>query len=246
VEIKSQQFSGRPIRERDLVLSEDDRYLVNYLISQGVIDNYLFDSLAQLSALLEMGFSKVRFNQRDGCALCLAHDGLSYDIKTLISLLGSGKYLVHEFCECYYIPIIEDRKAVKVKVDEPEVCVADTVIKNLPIEFLDEIYLLLSGMQEVGLSYSEISFSDFMDVEKWDHEVVKQVGDTLCVHSMYLGDKSPIDYLRAWVIAESKTLEDYSDVDISELDVYYLNGKKVVEIDGFYIDVETKKVVEGI
>lgn len=244
VEQKSKALSGRLIREVDLVITDDDKYLIHYLIGSGVTDNFLFDSLAHLSALYEMGFREVRFTQKDNCALCTAYDGNLYDIKSLISLLGSGEYLVHEFCACSFIPVIKDRAKTKVIVDREEVYIGETLVKNLPIEFEDELYSLIEKS-----FYKEVHFINFLDNDGWSHEVVTQSDNILYVHSGYLGNKSSFDYLKFWEENAKKSVKDslsYSDEDLQGLDVFYFEGRKIVEIDGFYIDIETKEIVQGV
>ena len=72
---KSIQVSGRPVRERDLVLSSDDSYLLSYLEGEGKGIYNIVNALAQLSAYQEMGFSEVKFHRVDECPLCKVFDG---------------------------------------------------------------------------------------------------------------------------------------------------------------------------
>ena len=245
VELKSKRLEGRPFREVDLIVSKDDRYLLTYLQSAGIVDFGVYDSIAQLRALSDLGFSEARFVQTDCCPLCEAYDGRIYNIDNALSLVSSGKHLVHENCLCKFIPVIRKRAEYvgAFNVDIESVYVGETLVENLPLEYKDELCDLIPMLE-----YDKVVFNTYREHSKSftaesDGALLVEDGKTLHVCSDYLRNYSSLDYLQCWLSSEDSytCLDEVLDEKVKSEDVYYLNGRKVVEVDGVYFDIETKE-----
>jgi len=240
--IKSQTFKGRPVLEKDLVVSKDDKYLLSYILEKGFNDCNIIQSLAYLLAYKELGVLKVIFRGLDGCALCNAHDGNIFDIEYLISKMSRGDFIVHEYCACTFIPVFMERKffAERIQVDIDSVYIGKVLVKNMPKEFETDLFKCLPT-----INCSEVIFQDFTKFEDWSVDIVRKEGDTLLVHNDYLRGRSPLDYLLSWIEISSRE-EVNIPSDFSNMEVYYLNGHKVIEKDGNFIDTETGKVISVV
>lgn len=239
---KSESMQGLPFREKDLVLTKDEHFLLDYLVSSGLQDYAIIDSLAQLKAFSELGFVEVKFVQSDCCPLCEAYDGIIYTIDFLISIFGAGKFLIHENCHGTFIPVVRNRKDYygPLEITIEESFVGEILVKNLPIEYKDE----LSDISAF-LDYEEIHFVNLTDFSDYEDEVIRECGNILYVSDSYCGDTSSFDFIKIWL--DTKDTSDRSDEIASKIredDVYFLNGRKVVELEGLYFDVSTKEQIK--
>jgi hypothetical protein len=242
----SQKFAGRLVKEKDLILSDEDKYLIEHFKRSESVDSCMVNSIAQLSAYYELGFTEAKFVQQDCCPMCSAYDGCCYDISQIIDQFRASKVFIHKNCECRFVPIIRDRSKVKdLEIDIPLLCVGDVFFKNVPLEFKEDISELANM-----ISYEKVEFVDFSKVENgvWedgkDHSfVVVDFGKLLIVHNGYLENLSPYDFLFNWVAQVDSPSIDIS-AQLESCEIYYLNGRKVVEVDGNYVDIETKEIVK--
>lgn len=223
--VKSEGLSSL-VREEDLLISESDTYLLDYLSDKFVLDKYLVCTLAQLSAWRDMGVREVKFYSNCDCALCRAADRVVYQLQDLFHGICSGSFPTHEFCDCYYLPVIRSREESFLI---PEIEINGTLYKNFPCEFK---YLVDSFYSKV----KTIEFMDFTKVKGWSGECVLNRGSSLAVHWGYIGNFSPLDFLEFW-------LSDGENGSSSE-DILYYKGRKVQLINGSYIDVATGEFVE--
>lgn len=242
LEIKSKRLEGRPFREIDLLISSEDKYLLTYLKNSGVNDYGIYNAIAQLKALNEIGFIEVRFVQKDCCPICEAYAGQVYNIDYAISVVCSGKYLIHENCICKFVPVIRDRSLYtdQLNINIESVYVGDILVENLPLEYEEELFDLISQLDcetVVFKSYSELS--EISDIKC----LIFKEENILYVCNEYLGSYSLLDYITFWVSESTNEADNDSLIEekISSGDVYYLNGKRVVELDGRYFDIETKE-----
>ena len=83
--------SDVPLRERDLLLTEDDIYLIEHLCSI-TVDYFAVEHMAELCAYREMGIDTVSFRHRDGCPLCLAFEGLFFSIEEAFTTVPYGMH----------------------------------------------------------------------------------------------------------------------------------------------------------
>ena len=245
LEIKSKRLEGRPFREIDLLISGDDKYLLNYLQSVGIEDYGVYNAIAQLKALSEMGFTEVRFVQKDCCPICESYDGYVYSLDVALSIVCSGKHLIHRNCICKFIPVIRDRDSCNslFKVDLPEVYVGDSLVENLPLEYECELYSLIPS-----LNCSKVVFVSMKDLSELvgSNSLVMKKDDTIYVCVDYLGNYSLLDYLTNWLNLVEADIDVTEEIDnkISSGDIYYLNGQKVVEVEGIYFNIDTRERVE--
>ena len=237
---KSKEFAGRPVRERDLVLSNDDSYLLQYMEENGYNHTSIVNALAQLSAYKDIGLKDVVFYSVDDCPLCLAFEGSYYNIGELISIIGSEKLFIHKGAFCNFMPVFRSRSEDEFTVSA---YVVDVHFKNLPIEF--EEFITDDLLESIGKGFS-VYFKDFSKLEDVSPGIVARLmNTTIEVHNGYIDRFSPLDFLKEFVKSEKKLIRSDEDLKISEdQEVFFLNGKKVVEMDGNYIDVTTGKVVE--
>ena len=245
---KSKQLVGRPIRERDLVLNNDDSYLLKYIESHEYVSDQLLNQLAQLSACKDMGFVRVVFYPKeslDNCPLCKAHKGTVYYTNDLLNKIGSGEDFIHEGCACTFIPVLQNRKELAhIKYGLTLTAyVGDVYFERLPIEYANFLSVGLLN----ALAGCKVCFVDFSDEKKIEElelspdDVVVESGDSIYVRDSYLGSFSPLDFLEQWVFGEETRIMDVSE-DSSE-EVFYLNGVKVVERNGKYMD-ESGNIVD--
>lgn len=244
IKIRSKKMAGRPRKEIDLVISNNEHYLLKYLGGRGDLDYGIIDSLAQVKALLDMGFLEAKFNQVDCCPICEAYDGNVYNLTQLAELFGSGKFLTHSGCLGKFIPVIRDREKVlnDLIIDLESVFVDKVKVNNLPIEYRDELYSIIP--------FTGVSVIHFMDIvnhfDDYENEFVRLVDDELYIHNGYYGSFSPADFLVGWVECNDIEVGVDSQIDacVKAGDIYYLDGRQVVEIEGIHFDVETKGQVK--
>lgn len=246
---RSKLFKGRPIRERDLVINNDDGYLLHYMESHNFCSKQNLAALAQLSACKDMGFNEVKFSQVDGCPLCIAYEGAIYQVSDLISRFGSGQAFIHEGCFCEFIPVIRSRKPFENIQDGLTLSayIGKVYFKRLPLEFVDFITPELVER----IPYEEVSFVNFDELGEEASNLVKvKFGDvvldldnSIWIHENYASNYSPFDFLVSWLDSlKVKPVEVTCEGSDSQ-DILYLNGRRVRERDGNYIDIETGEVV---
>jgi len=214
------------VREEDLIVSDDDHYLLDYMSGKGELDKYLVESIAQLSAWGDMGFKEVKFFKKCVCPLCNASDRSVHNLLNLIKHYGSGVPHLHNVCECNYLPVIRTRNTY---VDIPEIEINGTLYINFPSEFK-------SLVEDLTISVKKVEFRDLSKIKGWSGECVLDRDGELLVHSGYLGEFSPFEYLESWLRSDG--------VGESSDDVLYYKGREVRLKDGVYIDIATNEVVE--
>jgi len=242
IELKSKKYVGKPFKEIDLVVTGNERYQLQYIINNVSLDYGIINSLAQVRALSDMGFLEAKFLQNDCCPLCEAFDGNVYNLTQIGDLFGSGKTLIHGNCIGTFIPVIRDRSnVIDLVVDIESTYIGNTKVNNLPIEYTSELYKIvpMAGVKVVHFVDIPNEFEDY------DGEFVRLVGSELYVHNSYYGLYSPLDFLRGWVECLDVEVGSLEKIEssVKSGDIYYLDGKKVVEIDGLYFDVDTKEQV---
>lgn len=247
IEEKSKRLKGVPVKEKDLVLNSDDSYLLYHLKTQGNVTRHTLEAIASLSACLDMGIPEVKFYEMDGCALCKAYDGTIFSVKDLISRIGARRLVIHAGAKYNFIPVIRDRKVFDHIQNgfTLSAYIDDVYFRHLPLEFVE--FITTDLVQR--LSYKEVCFIDFdvlssivpnLNIES--DEVVLSQGDFLFVKNSYVFNYSPYDFLINWL---NSKVDDSSVIDNFEDDeVLYLNGYRVVERNGKYIDVQTNEVVD--
>jgi len=235
---KSEQFSGQLFLEKDLIISQDDQYLMEYLKGHDLNENSLTNAIAQLCAYKELGFLRVKFYSVDDCSICNAFDGNILVVENLISNFCVKNFFSHEFMQCKFVPVIEDRKyfANYLDIDVENVFVGETLVENFPIEYTNELTKILENVK-----YKKVIFCNFSKFEDVTNEVVIEVKENLYVDNKYLESYSPIDLLKIWLGSEEKIVEK---VEGSIEEIYYLNGKRVKKTQQGFVDVESGEIVK--
>jgi len=238
--IRSASLGDVPMQEIDLVMDEDDYYTVDYLKTI-TTDYYKVAHVAVLSAYNDMGIPWVRFCQHDSCALCQAHDGLFYETRALLELLGSEGDVPHPYCECIWSPVIQRERYVGPLTGHLDRDSAEGALLNVPVEFFEEIVKIAGE-----LPYAVIKFVDMVDYLLNETTAVKDSsgvvafiqGETLLVHNSYVGVHGPLQFLQE--VAREKIVPATMDVQATDdEEIYYVGGRSAVKRDGKFWDVET-------
>jgi len=228
-----------PMREKDLILSEEDLYTIDYLQQQDFRDYFAVVSIGTLSACVDTLVHEVMFVNTDNCSMCRSFAGKIFPTRTLLQQLCSGSVLVHPFCSCGLFPVI-DRFTYKGPLSDLLNSDIENVM-NVPREFQKDICKLLPE-----LDYGQIIFTDMssylsskgLTSDKVSAGAVVYEDDgNLIIHDSWVSGKSPVDFLKNWISLREEKCVDTKNIEDPE--VFYLRGKKVVEVDGEYFDFET-------
>jgi hypothetical protein len=227
-----------PVREEDLLVSDDDRYVIDYLKAKS-LGTVAYNAICTLTAFRDMGIEHARFVTDCECPLCRAAVRKIYAVDDVSRLLSAGEYLTHAGVFGFQPVIYREHY--------------EGPCKNLEWDDFDH-----SGVHIVGLP-KEISFAwdDFCEKLVADGvrelrfvnmaEDLKEVDDSagivvlykdgvLKVHNSYVGDYGPVDFLKNW-FAEDKP-EKVDPQVLAECDVFFLKGKKVARYKGSYWRLE--------
>lgn len=234
--IKSSHTNSRLLKERDLISSDDDMYLIDYLIELGKCTKGRLKGLAQLLANQEMGFTEIKYINECTCGICKSASGGVYPIKSIVSLMGSESSFLHSNSIGEFVPVIRTRIAYDdLDLDHAEFNIGKTIVEGMPKEWA-------KFFKGFDFPFEVLKFIDFSSIDGWSGEVVKKLGNTLIVHNGYVGSYSPFEYLSTWLT--SKDIEPTSTILVEGTeDIFYYNGVKVVEKDGRYIDLETGSIL---
>jgi hypothetical protein len=218
------QRSNTICTEYQLVVTDSDLYLLDYLLDNIVLTLSLLDSLAQLLSWSLIGAKDVKFFKKCECSFCESLNGSVYNIDVLIQKIGNGINPLHRNCDLYFIPIMNSFKYAGKSFKGFEVV-------DCPVEFLS----ILESKNYKGV----IQFKDFTKVKSWRSECVVQQDSVLLVHNGYIDKVSPIEFLDEWF----STNDEFSDENSSNETIYY-KGRQVNLVKGVYIDSETGEVLE--
>jgi len=245
MDIRSASLGDVPVREKDLVLDENDHYVMDYL-REKVTDYFAVASIATLLAYENMGVYSVKFRQTDGCALCRSLDGSIFPTGYLINLLGEGNHVSHRYCDCKLIPIIQREVyegPLQGHLDRESVLVQEgQLLRSVPVELESELRMAATLLPE---DVHEVSFIDmrvhlFKKEGGFDREgvVAFREGEALYVHNSYVGVHGPVEFLKSYA-EEQKTPDAVEIAPQAEDEVFYLGGKKAIFRDGRYWDAAT-------
>jgi hypothetical protein len=246
LDIRSASMGDIPIKEEDLLLTEDDYYTIDYL-HEVVTDYFALSSIATLTAFENMGIYTVKFRQLDECPICRATDGLLFETRVLINLLGSGSHVTHPYCDCQLLPVISREMysgPLEGHLNLEEIRQGLTTLVNAPRELEGEI----RGLAQ-GIGYNRIEFVDMKDhlfheteIDRDGVVVIAQEG-ILYVHNSYVGLNGPAEFLRGFL------REDVADSimppsSLEGSDTYFMGGRRVVKKDGHYWDPSTGRRIK--
>jgi hypothetical protein len=241
---------GGVCSEDDLILEDSDFYLIESLKNLNR-DYYAIYNLAELYAFLEMGITEVKFLQRDDCPICRAVDGTIFKVTDVLNAVCSGSGVTHKHCDCEFFPVVyRDRSygpldAKLVVTETVEIGDYVKTVHNIPVEMRQE---LLDCVRK--LPYDVVEFVDIrtylIDNNIEDAAgvlVYKSEEDILFVHNSYVEDKSPIDFLEALLLPESRA-NKVSPADAEGRQLLYYKGSKVFELHNKYWSLETGEEVK--
>jgi hypothetical protein len=232
VELKSKDLS-HPVREEDLIVTEDDHHLIAYLVTLDV-DIQTIRSIASFSAFKEMGVLFARFTNECECPICKAFNGKIFNISEVLETLCSGGQLTHRGCNCKWVPIFDRNQEYIFKID------IEAWEKfhwyDVPVEIADEVRCISI---EGPLHFTDIS--QLLEREGADTSlgfpvVFRAEDNSLYVHNGYIDGLGPPDFLREFVSENSVD-------DLTDREIFLYKGKRVYSKNGLYYDVETGEVL---
>jgi hypothetical protein len=243
--IKSSFKGDVPLSESDLILEEEDFYILEFLRGS-TKDYFRVQQIATLMAYREMGIEVVRFQKRDSCPLCKSHDGLFYNVTYLLDLLGSGSDLTHPSCDIGWFPVIyRESYAGPLKgeftMDLEEVMDEDCrMLRNVPVEMYDEILEAASQMPFKIFDFvnmAEYGLNDIDDLEDSTGVVVYCSRDRLVVHNSYVGMRGPAQFIQEYLTAQ--IVPERIEVGEELEERFFVRGRAAVKRSGSFWDAAT-------
>ncbi len=239
--------SDVPLRERDLLLTEDDKHLIKHLRNI-TADYFAVEHMAELCAYREMGISFVSFHNKDGCPLCLAFEGLFFEINDALIALSERGGVTHPFCSGTYSPVI-----FRGSYDGPlsDVLASPTVqhggvsIQDAPAEMLDGVKRVLdecelgSCTKVVFVDMSEFGMNSADEVEDTEGLVSLRRDETIFVHNSYVDLHGPVVFLRKALTGSTVFNRRLDPSLIASGELFLFKGRSVVQVDGQFWDTET-------
>jgi len=248
LDIKSSFMGDVPLREEDLILDDNDLYVVDYL-QRKLTDYFAISSVATLMAYDNMGIQFAKFIPSDGCPLCEAHHGLFFEVRPLINLFSGGDFPVHPYCSCQWFPIIHREFYDGVLSDHLNLSKAlhqGVEMSNVPVEMKRNIFdqVATTGVKKITFTNLPKYLSD-MDVKRENTEgiVAFQNKDILIVHNSYVDLAGPVEFLKAFVREETGE-SSLPLADLEGKDVYFISGRRVAKHRGSYWDLKTGEKVK--
>jgi len=249
--VKSLQYSGVPLREEDLVITERDKSLINYLKDR-VSDLYIWKNIAYLQAFLEMRITYVVFKPLHACPLCAASKDVWYRVDTLLGRLCEGSALVHDTCDSELFPVVQ-----RELYEGPLLGYLDTEVVALgPVDLVNVPRELLrcTDFRNLLLDFPclEIEFVDFVE---WAAKGVKDLvegavacveGETLYIHNSYVGHLGPVDYIKAFLSDREELPERLSTSQALDAVRYILGGREVLQFGSAYYHAKTKERLDDV
>lgn len=220
-----------PVREEDLIVTEDDYHLISYLVTLN-IGSQDIRSIAAFSAFREMGVLIVRFSAKCGCPVCHAFNGTVFSVPGSLEDLCSGRTLVHRGCECEWIPIFDRKSGYKYKIDEEEW----GNFHKVPIELMKCMKEMFVDQGVIFEDTNDIAKGGGVDTSAGFPVVFMQESGLLCVHNGYINGLGPVDFLR-------KYIEEDEGPESSVEEVFLYKGRTVYFKEGLYYDTETGEVI---
>lgn len=222
-DIKSAMLGDRPLRKRDLVLSDEDFALAEH----AELEYFAACVVADLLAYLEMGIDTVRFDSTCSCPLCTAVCGTFYSVSMLLGLYCNGGFVTHR-CPFSPFPVIYRetyRGPLRGYLDRDF-----SEVFSCPVEYSG--HSLLAEREKPLRFVSMPSYCREHDIPG-EGIVVYDTKDELVVHNSYVDCFGPMDFLKTF-------LEKPQKADIPEnSEIFYVKGRKAVCIDSVYYDALT-------
>lgn len=243
--IKSALKGNVPLSEKDLLLDEEDHYLLEYL-RRSTREYYRVQQIATLMAYREMGVEVVKFVKRDTCPVCEAHDGLFYNVSYLLDLLGSGSHLTHPSCDIEWSPVIHRESyqgplSGEFTLDLEEVMDAEgRMLRNVPVELHDELLAAVAGLPHRIVDFvnmAEYGLNEIDSKEDLSGAVVYARGDRVFIHNSYVGMKGPVQFIEGFLSVQEIPLK--ANLEGERGETFFVGGRAAFRRDGVFWDSET-------
>lgn len=256
LDLLAQSTNNVPIKEEDLIVTENDQYIIEYL-KKNRISKVSVENVARLLAYQDMGFGQVRYFDECMCPICKVFNGKIFDIDFVMQQVIAGEYLTHPgtgsyspviYRESYQGPISKDMLNI------PALMAHEIEFVNVPIELRHQVTMVLpivlNPVDECTVNVGNVinrvefvNFSEYLkDQKDTDGIVVYEEEGTLYVHNSYVGHMGPIEFVEEW--AKSSVIEKVDIKKLKKCDTYFIKGQKVAKYQGFYYNLETGERVQ--
>lgn len=239
--VKSVLKGDIPLSERDLILEDEDFYILDYL--RGMTKDYFrVQQIATLMAYRDMGIEFVRFTRRDKCPVCRAHDGLFYNVSYLLDLLGGGSDLTHPSCDISWVPAVYRERYVGPllgTLDIPQVVHDGRTLKNVPRELLKELVELSEKVPFGSIEFvnmADYSLNEAVGLADSVGVVVYCCGK-MVVHNSYVGMRGPLQFIESYLT--SQLAPEKIEVGSDPGELFFIKGRSAVKRDGLFWDSTT-------
>ena len=240
VELKSSRLQGVPIKLEDLVMEDADKYLIDYLVDS-VHDLSIWKCLAKLQACVSLNIEHVRVVSGHDCPMCKALSGEIRVVEDLLRLLCRGSHPLHIGAPVDLIPVVYREKyqgPLIGNLDELLVFMGHRDLINVPREIM--CYTELNDLGE-RMSSFEV---EFVNLPLWCERnkikdsqglVVYVEDETMYVHNSYVGNSTPVDYIKSY-LEVNMSLDKLDNDTKHKADAYWMNGREVLKYNGAYYD----------
>lgn len=245
VEILASCVGDVPVREQDLIVGENDLYIIDYL-TKNKVDKYALETIATLMAYESMGLYFAKFHTDCQCPVCRNFDGQIIETDSTIRLLSSGGYITHcGPCSCSPIVYREFYTGpLAGHLDIDQLSIVNLLVNSVPIELQSELSVALMGIVDPQVKQVNlINMAEFLKDSKDSSGIVIYCeSDTLWVHNSYVGNLGPVEFIAEWLKAEQ--VESVNMDDLRDCVVYFIKGVRAAKYKGFYWNVETGEKVK--
>jgi hypothetical protein len=253
----AEQVGNVPIKEEDLIVTENDQYIIEYL-KKNRISKASAENVARLIAFQDMGINQVRYFDECMCPICKVYSGKIFDIDFVMQQVMAGEYLTHPGTGSYRPVIYRESYTGPLTQAENfniELLTSHEIeFVNVPIELRHHITTLLpiilnpcdNGVVMCGNPINRVEFVNMSTYLKGQSDidgiVVYREGNVLYVHNSYVGHMGPIEFAEAWV--KSNVTEKVAIKELAKCEKFFVNGTRVAKHRGFYWSLETGEKVQ--
>ena len=251
--VKSRMMGSTPVREEDLVLTDDDRHLINHLENIGITEYSTVDKIARMSALSEMGIGAVVFKEVDGCQVCKSLDGSIFAVDKIFTELISNAGFPHPGGDFDIIPVIQRESYQGFLEDflDRDFEFHGVKFVDAPSEYVEQLESLSESLVEkMGPALKSVVFVNLPlyceknKVEDAEGAVVIETDSAIVVHNSYVGCNTPMDFLYKYFDGEVSQ-DSVNPEDLSG-DTYYVKGRECICQDGSFWDKATGERIRNV
>ncbi len=144
--ILSQSTGNVPIKEEDLIVTENDQYIIEYL-KKNRISKVSVENVAMLLAYQDMQITQVRYFDECMCPICKVFSGKIFDIDFVMQQVMAGEYLTHPGTGSYSPVIYRESYTGPLTQAEnfniPTLTAHEIEFVNVPIELRHQVTMIL-------------------------------------------------------------------------------------------------------